>query len=129
VLNGSGVRGAAGAAQTALLARGFTSGGAVGDADHSDYSATEVRYGPGAKDKARLVAAYLGGVGTLVPSRPRRRAPTWSSCSAATSSASRLRRAAAEHHDHRVDGRAESRHDSWRHRAGARGRRPAVGCA
>jgi LCP family protein required for cell wall assembly len=67
VLNGSGVRGAAGAAQTALLARGFTSGGAVGDADHSDYTATEVRYGPGAKDKARLVAAYLGGVGTLVP--------------------------------------------------------------
>ena len=67
VLNGSGVRGAAGQAQTALLARGFTSGGAVGDADRSDYSATEVRYAPGAKDKARLVAAYLGGVGTLVP--------------------------------------------------------------
>ena len=69
VRNGSGMRGAAGRAQTALLARGFTSGGAVGDADRSDYARTEVRYGPGsgAKDKARLVAAYLGGVGTLVP--------------------------------------------------------------
>ena len=67
VLNGSGVKGAAGHAETALIARGFTSGAAAGDADHSDYSLTEVRYSPGAGDKAKVVAAYLGGVGSVVP--------------------------------------------------------------
>lgn len=66
-LNGSGVRGAAGSASTALLAKGFASGGAASDADRSDYRLTEVRYAPGAEDKAKVVAAYLGGVGRLVP--------------------------------------------------------------
>jgi LCP family protein required for cell wall assembly len=66
-LNGSGVKGAAGRAATALLAKGFASGGAASDADRSDYATTEVRYAPGAADKARVVAAYLGGVGTIVP--------------------------------------------------------------
>ena len=65
VLNGSGVKGAAGRASTALLAKGFASGGAASDADRSDYRLTEVRYAPGAEDKAKVVAAYLGGVGTI----------------------------------------------------------------
>jgi hypothetical protein len=67
VLNGSGVKGAAGRAETALLTAGFANGGSVGDADRSDYARTEVRYVPGAADKARVVAAYLGGVGALKP--------------------------------------------------------------
>ena len=49
------------------MTRGFVSGAAAGDADHSDYSVTEVRYAPGAKDKAKVVASYLGGVGSVVP--------------------------------------------------------------
>jgi LCP family protein required for cell wall assembly len=69
VLNGSGVKGAAGRAETALLTAGFANGGAVGDADRSDYTLTEVRYAPGATDKARVVAAYLGGTGRLVALR------------------------------------------------------------
>jgi LCP family protein required for cell wall assembly len=67
VLNGSGVTGAAGRAEAALVTRGFASGAAAGDADHSDYTVTEVRYAPGAGDKAKVVAAYLGGVGSVVP--------------------------------------------------------------
>jgi len=67
VLNGSGVTGAAGRAQTALVTKGFTSGAAAGDADRSDYATTEVRYAPGAGDKAKVVATYLGGVGRIVP--------------------------------------------------------------
>ena len=67
VLNGSGVTGAAGHAETALVTRGFTRGAAAADADRSDYDATQVRFAPGAGDKAKVVAAYLGGVGTVVP--------------------------------------------------------------
>jgi LCP family protein required for cell wall assembly len=67
VLNGSGVKGAAGRAETALLTAGFANGGVAADADRSDYGLTEVRYPPGGVDKARVVAAYLGGVGALVP--------------------------------------------------------------
>lgn len=66
VLNGSGVNGIAGTTQSALLAHGFASGGAPGDADRHSYDATEVRYAPGDLDKARVVASYLGGAGKLV---------------------------------------------------------------
>jgi LCP family protein required for cell wall assembly len=66
VLNGSGVKGVAGATKTALVAAGFKDGGPIGDADRSDYPQTEVRYGPGDLGKAQVVASYLGGVGQLV---------------------------------------------------------------
>jgi hypothetical protein len=66
VLNGSGVKGIASSTKTALLANGFTDGGVVGDADRSDYAATQIRYVPGALAKAEVVASYLGGVGQLV---------------------------------------------------------------
>jgi len=66
VLNGSGVKGVAGATKAALAAAGFADGGPVGDADRSDYPQTEVRYVPGAQGKALVVASYLGGVGQLV---------------------------------------------------------------
>ncbi|HEX4491171.1 MAG TPA: LCP family protein [Acidimicrobiia bacterium] len=65
VLNGSGVKGIAGATKTALTGFGFADGGAAGDADRSDYAQTEVRYVPGALGKAQVVASYLG-VGKLV---------------------------------------------------------------
>jgi hypothetical protein len=64
VLNGSGRRGAASSALQALGARGFHEVPPAADADRTDYSTTQVRYAPGAKRKAELVAAYLG-VGTL----------------------------------------------------------------
>jgi LCP family protein required for cell wall assembly len=66
VLNGSGVRGVAGASKTALLAAGFADGGPISDADRSDYPQTLVRYVPGALGKAQVVASWLGGVGQLV---------------------------------------------------------------
>ena len=66
VENGSGVGGAAGRAQSALVAAGFHANGAASDADRSDYVVTEVRYAPGAETKARLTLAYLGGAGRLV---------------------------------------------------------------
>jgi LCP family protein required for cell wall assembly len=66
VENGSGVGGAAGHARDALAAAGFKPAGPASDADRSDYVQTEVRYGPGAKDKARLTLAYLGGAGRMV---------------------------------------------------------------
>jgi hypothetical protein len=66
VENGSGVGGAAGRAQDALVGAGFRAAGAATDADRSDYVVTEVRYGPGAHDKARLALAYLGGAGRMV---------------------------------------------------------------
>ena len=63
VENGSGRTGAAGHARTDL---GFALGGPAVDADRSSYDVTEVRYGPAALAKARLVLAYLGGAGKLV---------------------------------------------------------------
>jgi LCP family protein required for cell wall assembly len=66
VLNGSGVKGIAGATKTAFTSFGFANGGPVGDADRTDYPQTEVRYVPGALAKAEVVASYLGGVGQLV---------------------------------------------------------------
>ena len=64
--NGSGVAGAAGKARDDLGADGFALGAPAANADRSDYDVTEVRYGPGAKTKAQLVLAYLGGAGKLV---------------------------------------------------------------
>jgi LCP family protein required for cell wall assembly len=64
VLNGSGVINQAKRTLTALAAAGFGRVEPPGNADRSDYSSTEVRYGKGGKHKAQLVAAYLG-VGTL----------------------------------------------------------------
>jgi hypothetical protein len=66
VQNGSSVAGAAGKARSDLGADGFALGAPATNADRSDYSVTEVRYGPGAKTKAELVLAYLGGAGKLV---------------------------------------------------------------
>jgi len=66
VENGSGVGGAAGKARSAFGADGFALAGPAANADRSDYSVTEVRYGSGAKTKAELVLAYLGGAGKLV---------------------------------------------------------------
>jgi polyisoprenyl-teichoic acid--peptidoglycan teichoic acid transferase len=66
VQNGSGVGGAAGRADTALVGAGFRSAAAATDADRSDYTVTEVRYAPGAEKKAQLVLAYLGGAGRIV---------------------------------------------------------------
>jgi hypothetical protein len=66
VENGSGAGGAASRAQSALAAAGFQAPGAATDADRSDYTVTEVRYGPGGQKKAELVLAFLGGAGKLV---------------------------------------------------------------
>jgi hypothetical protein len=65
VLNGSDVTGQAASTLDALGAAGFVRVDPAGNADRSDYDATEVRYVNGAKNKAQLVAAYLG-VGKLV---------------------------------------------------------------
>jgi LCP family protein required for cell wall assembly len=67
VENGSGVSGAAGGALGRLGADGFEVAAPASDADRSDYAVTEVRYAPGSEQKARLVLAYLGGAGKVVP--------------------------------------------------------------
>jgi len=67
VENGSGVAGAAGGALGQLGADGFAVAAPATDADRSDYEVTEVRYAPGREKKARLVLAYLGGAGKVVP--------------------------------------------------------------
>jgi LCP family protein required for cell wall assembly len=64
VLNGSGVSGEAGRTMDELAAAGFKRVDPPANADNSKYKETEVRYGPGGKHKAQLVAAYLG-VGKL----------------------------------------------------------------
>lgn len=63
VLNGVGASGLATRTASDLHAHGFLPGG-VGDAQSVE--TTEVRYKPGAEDKAELVRSYLGGVGELV---------------------------------------------------------------
>jgi LCP family protein required for cell wall assembly len=65
VLNGSGVQGQARTTLDALAAEGFNPLEPPEDADKTTYETTEIRYAPGAGDKALLTAAYLG-VGTLV---------------------------------------------------------------
>jgi len=63
VLNGSGQNGIASKTGTELQQQGFVN---VGVGNVSRVSATEVRYRPGSVDKARVVQAYLGGVGKPV---------------------------------------------------------------
>jgi hypothetical protein len=65
VLNGTGVNGQAGKALHDLAAVGFGSGGS-GDAKAYGASKTEIRYGQGQLDKAKVLQAYLVGGGTLV---------------------------------------------------------------
>jgi len=67
VENGSGQTGAAAKALSRLRTDRFQIGAPAADADRSNYAVTEVRYAPGAETKARLVLAFLGGAGKLVP--------------------------------------------------------------
>jgi LCP family protein required for cell wall assembly len=67
VQNGSGRNGAGSTTVDALRQRGFAVLGPATNADRSEYAVTEVQYSRGAQNKARLVLAYLGGAGKLVP--------------------------------------------------------------
>jgi polyisoprenyl-teichoic acid--peptidoglycan teichoic acid transferase len=69
VQNGSGRTGAASTALDALRRAGFAVQPPATNADRNDYDVTEVQYvagESGAKDKARLVLAYLAGAGKAV---------------------------------------------------------------
>jgi LCP family protein required for cell wall assembly len=66
VRNGSGRTGAGSAMAAALKKAGFAVAGPAANADRNDYQETQVLYGPGADNKAKLVRAYLGGTGKLV---------------------------------------------------------------
>ena len=59
VVDGSGVTGRAASVQSALVGRGFRSGGSA-DAGGSTYPKTQVRYAPGQASKGLTVALYLG---------------------------------------------------------------------
>jgi LCP family protein required for cell wall assembly len=59
VVNGSGVKGAAGQALDAFTAAGFRSAGPAADADRSDYN-TQVRYAPGKFREGYTVALAVG---------------------------------------------------------------------
>jgi LCP family protein required for cell wall assembly len=65
VLNGSGADGVASQANAALARAGFATA-VPADADRYDYARTEIRYAPGARAKAQLVAGYLKGAGRTV---------------------------------------------------------------
>jgi hypothetical protein len=65
VWNGSGIDGAAGVALGKLAAANFQTVGRA-NADRDDYETTEVRYRPGAREQAQLVAAYLVAGGDLI---------------------------------------------------------------
>ncbi|MGQ0825224.1 MAG: LCP family protein [Actinomycetota bacterium] len=66
VRNGSGVSGQARVVFDGLADLGFATVEPPGNADHSDYEFTEVRFGPDDEEKARVVLANLGGAGQLV---------------------------------------------------------------
>ena len=66
VLNGSGTSGLAGTTLADLQRYAFAPAG-IGNA--AEISATEIRYQPGKRDRARLVLRYTGGVGRLVEDR------------------------------------------------------------
>ena len=66
VLNGSGVGGQARVVFDGLAAAGFAVVDPPGNADRSDYTATEVRYAEGSENLARFALAHLGGAGKLV---------------------------------------------------------------
>lgn len=65
VLNGTGVNGQAGKALRDLTTVGFGSGGS-GDAQGYGKSRTEIRYGAGQLDKAKVLQAYVVGGASLV---------------------------------------------------------------
>lgn len=66
VLNGSGTSGLAGTTLSDLQRYSFAPAG-IGNA--AEVSATEIRYQPGKRDRARLVLRYVGGVGRLIEDR------------------------------------------------------------
>ncbi|MDQ1385668.1 MAG: hypothetical protein QOG65_3047 [Actinomycetota bacterium] len=66
VENGSGQTGLGARANSALRGLGFAPVGAATNADRSDYTVTEVRYGSSAKDKAEFLLSRLGGIGKTV---------------------------------------------------------------
>jgi LCP family protein required for cell wall assembly len=66
VRNGSGRDGAGSTALEAFRRRGFAVVAPATNADRGDYAMTEVQYAPGAKAKAQLVLASLGGAGKAV---------------------------------------------------------------
>jgi polyisoprenyl-teichoic acid--peptidoglycan teichoic acid transferase len=63
VFNGSGQSGLAAKTQGELINEGFAT---TGVGNKPSVRRTEVRYRPGAKDKATVVQSYLGGVGKLI---------------------------------------------------------------
>lgn len=65
VLNGVGAAGIATQTAGELTARGFQPGG-LGDADRFDYTTTEIRYRPGAEEKAAVVQEFVQGAGELI---------------------------------------------------------------
>lgn len=65
VLNGTGISGQAGQVQRALTTAGFGTGG-VGDAKTYGQVSTEIRYGAGQADQARLLQAYMVNGAKLV---------------------------------------------------------------
>ncbi len=66
VQNGSGQTGLGKQVNAALQQRGFATVGNASNADRSDYTVTEVRYGSNAKDKAQFLLSQLGGIGKTV---------------------------------------------------------------
>jgi hypothetical protein len=69
VENGSGQTGLGARVHSALRGLGFAPVGAATNADRSDYTVTEVRYGSNAKDKADFLLSKLGGIGKTVQLR------------------------------------------------------------
>ena len=66
VLNGSETSGLAGTTLADLQRYAFAPAG-IGNA--ARVAATEIRYQPGKRDRARLVLRYVGGVGRLIEDR------------------------------------------------------------
>jgi polyisoprenyl-teichoic acid--peptidoglycan teichoic acid transferase len=66
VENGSGRTGLGARADDALGGLGFSVVGTATNADRSDYTVTEVRYGPDSAAKARFLLSELGGAGKVV---------------------------------------------------------------
>lgn len=66
VENGSGQNGLGARADDSLGGLGYSVVGTATNADRSDYTVTEVRYGSGAEAKARFLVSELGGAGKIV---------------------------------------------------------------
>ena len=86
-------------AQTALQRPGFQAVGAATNADRSDYTVTEVRYGPARRTRPSSCSPSSAAWARWSRSTSAPAAPTSCSCSAPTSTASRARAAddAADH--------------------------------